>query len=160
MKHLFKIASIILPMVLLSSCGGAKNYPYEGETIELEKPLKIEIQSISQGHAWLTGDDLNTFFDKYLKDIKFLKTEGRDLNTFFDKYLKDIKFLKTEGRFHGSGAVLLWYEDRNIGLIVGCTNYGLLYIEDLENMKFYAALEEINFENFNSDLFYYFDKNI
>lgn len=139
MKHLFKIASIILPMVLLSSCGGAKNYPYEGETIELEKPLKIEIQSISQGHAWLTGDDLNTFFDKYLKDIKFLKTEGR---------------------FHGSGAVLLWYEDRNIGLIVGCTNYGLLYIEDLENMKFYAALEEINFENFNSDLFYYFDKNI
>ena len=139
MKHLFKIASLILPMVLLSSCGGAKNYPYEGETIELEKPLKIEIQSISQGHAWLTGDDLNTFFDKYLKDIKFLKTEGR---------------------FHGSGAVLLWYEDRNIGLIVGCTNYGLLYIEDLENMKFYAALEEINFENFNSDLFYYFDKNI
>ncbi len=139
MKHLFKIASLILPMLLLSSCGGAKNYPYEGETIELEKPLKIEIQSISQGHAWLTGDDLNTFFDKYLKDIKFLKTEGR---------------------FHGSGAVLLWYEDRNIGLIVGCTNYGLLYIEDLENMKFYAALEEINFENFNSDLFYYFDKNI
>lgn len=139
MKHLFKIASLILPILLLSSCGGAKNYPYEGETIELEKPLKIEIQSISQGHAWLTGDDLNTFFDKYLKDIKFLKTEGR---------------------FHGSGAVLLWYEDRNIGLIVGCTNYGLLYIEDLENMKFYAALEEINFENFNSDLFYYFDKNI
>ena len=139
MKHLFKIASLILHMLLLSSCGGAKNYPYEGETIELEKPLKIEIQSISQGHAWLTGDDLNTFFDKYLKDIKFLKTEGR---------------------FHGSGAVLLWYEDRNIGLIVGCTNYGLLYIEDLENMKFYAALEEINFENFNSDLFYYFDKNI
>lgn len=139
MKHLFKIASLILPMLLLSSCGGAKNYQYEGETIELEKPLKIEIQSISQGHAWLTGDDLNTFFDKYLKDIKFLKTEGR---------------------FHGSGAVLLWYEDRNIGLIVGCTNYGLLYIEDLENMKFYAALEEINFENFNSDLFYYFDKNI
>ena len=139
MKHLFKIASLILPMLLLSSCSGAKNYPYEGETIELEKPLKIEIQSISQGHAWLTGDDLNTFFDKYLKDIKFLKTEGR---------------------FHGSGAVLLWYEDRNIGLIVGCTNYGLLYIEDLENMKFYAALEEINFENFNSDLFYYFDKNI
>lgn len=139
MKHLFKIASLILPMLLLSSCGGAKNYPYEGETIELEKPLKIEIQSISQGHAWLTGDDLNTFFDKYLKDIKFLKTEGR---------------------FHGSGAVLLWYEDRNIGLIVGCTNYGLLYIEDLENMKFYAALEEINFEDFESDLFYYFDKNI
>lgn len=139
MKHLFKIASLILPMLLLSSCGGAKNYPYEGETIELEKPLKIEIQSISQGHAWLTGDDLNTFFDKYLKDIKFLKTEGR---------------------FHGSGAVLLWYEDRNIGLIVGCTNYGLLYIEDLENMKFYAALEEINFEDFESDIIYYFDKNI
>ena len=33
MKHLFKIASLILPMLLLSSCGGAKNYPYEGETI-------------------------------------------------------------------------------------------------------------------------------
>ena len=139
MKHLFKIASLILPMLLLSSCGGAKNYPYEGETIELEKPLKIEIQSISQGHAWVTGDDLNTFFDKYLKDIKFLETEGR---------------------FHGSGAVLLWYEDRNIGLIVGCTNYGLLYIEDLENMKFYAALEEINYEDFESDIIYYFDKNI
>ena len=139
MKHLFKIASIILPTVLLSSCGGAKNYPYEGETIELEKPLKIEIQSKSQGVAWLTGDDLNTFFDKYFKDIRFLETEGR---------------------FHGSGGVLLWYEDRKIGLTVGCTNYGLLYIEDLLNMKFYAALEEINYEDFESDIIYYFDKNI
>ena len=139
MKHLVKIASIILPTVLLSSCGGAKNYPYEGETIELEKPLKIEIQSKSQGVAWLTGDDLNTFFDKYFKDIRFLETEGR---------------------FHGSGGVLLWYEDRKIGLTVGCTNYGLLYIEDLLNMKFYAALEEINYEDFESDIIYYFDKNI
>ena len=139
MKHLFKIASLILPTLLLSSCGGAKNYPYEGETTKLEKPLKIEIQSKSQGVAWLTGDDLNTFFDKYFKDIKFLETEGR---------------------FHGSGGVLLWYEDRKIGLTVGCTNYGLLYIEDLLNMKFYAALEEINYEDFESDIIYYFDKNI
>ena len=141
MKHLVKIASIILPTVLLSSCGGAKNYPYEGETIELEKPLKIEIQSIGigPGKVRLTGDDLNTFFDKHFKDIKFLETEGR---------------------FHGSGGVLLWYEDRKIGLTVGCTNYGLLYIEDLLNMKFYAALEEINYEDFESDIIYYFDKNI
>ena len=141
MKHLFKIASLILPMLLLSSCGGAKNYPYEGETIELEKPLKIEIQSIGigPGKVRLTGDDLNTFFDKYFEDIKFLKTEGR---------------------FVGSSAVLLWYEDRDIGLTVGCTNYGLLYIEDFANMKFYAALKEINYEDFESDIIYYFDKNI
>ena len=139
MKHLFKIESLILPMLLLSSCGGAKNYPYEGETTKLEKPLKIEIQSKSQGVAWLTGDDLNSFYDKYLKNIKFLETEGR---------------------FHGSSAVLLWYEDRDIGLTVGCTNYGLLFIEDLEYRKFYAALEEINYGDFESDIIYYFDKNI
>lgn len=29
MKHLFKIALLILPVTLLSSCGGVKNYPYE-----------------------------------------------------------------------------------------------------------------------------------
>ena len=67
MKHLFKIALLILPATLLSSCGGVKNYPYEGETIKLEKPLKIEIQSKSQGVAWLTDDDLNTFFNKYFR---------------------------------------------------------------------------------------------
>ena len=139
MKHLFKIALLILPVTLLSSCGGVKNYPYEGETIKLEKPLKIEIQLKSQGVAWLTNDDLNTFFNKYFKDIEFLETEGR---------------------FFGSSAVLLWYEDRDIGLTVGCTNYGLLFIEDLENMKFYAALEEINYGDFESDIIYYFDKNI
>ena len=139
MKHLFKIALLILPVTLLSSCGGVKNYPYEGETIKLEKPLKIEIQLKSQGVAWLTDDDLNTFFNKYLKNIEFLETEGR---------------------FFGSSAVLLWYEDREIGLIVGCTNYGLLFIEDLEYRKCYAALEEINYGDFESDIIYYFDKNI
>ena len=139
MKHLFKIALLILPVTLLSSCGGVKNYPYEGETIKLEKPLKIEIQLKSQGVAWLTDDDLNTFFNKYFKNIEFLETEGR---------------------FFGSSAVLLWYEDRDIGLTVGCTNYGLLFIEDLEYRKFYAALEEINYGDFESDIIYYFDKNI
>lgn len=139
MKHLFKIALLILPVTLLSSCGGVKNYPYKGEAIKLEKPLKIEIQSKSEGVTWLTGDDLNSFYDKYLKNIKFLETEGR---------------------FFVSSAVLLWYEDRDIGLTVGCTNYGLLYIEDLLNMKFYAALEEINYGDFESDIIYYFDKNI
>lgn len=138
MKINLKTLLLIIPSILLCSCSN-QNYAYEGNVIQLEKPLSIEIFLNGQGAVFLKGEDLNSFYDKYFKNMKFLETSGM---------------------IYGYNNINFWYTDRDIALSVGCTEYGLPFINDLENKKYYGGLESIDYNNFEKDLNYYFDNGI
>lgn len=136
MKKVFKILLLIISSIILSSCSN-QNFTYEGSTITLEKPLTIEIFKNGQGVVWLKDDDLTSFYDKYFEETIFLETESI---------------------IYGSCAVGFRYENNVPNITVGSTDYGLLYIHDLPNKKFYAGVEPIDYLAFEKDVDYYFDK--
>ena len=136
MNKKLKLLFLIVPSVILSSCSN-QSFPYEGNTITLEKPLSIEIFKNGQGVVWLKGDDLNSFYDKYFKETIFLETESI---------------------IYGSCYVGFGYDDDTPDITVGSTDYGLLCIHDIPNKKFYAGVEPIDYTSFEKDVDYYFEK--
>ena len=48
MNKTIKLLFLVIPSIILSSCSN-QNFPYEGNTIPLDKPLSIEIFKNGQG---------------------------------------------------------------------------------------------------------------
>lgn len=100
--------------------------------------MSIEIFKNGQSVVWLEDDDLNSFYDKYFKEAIFLETESI---------------------IYGSCTVGFAYEDETPDITVGSTDYGLLYIHDTPNKKFYTGVEPIDYSTFEKDVDYYYEKN-
>ena len=99
MKKKLLIPLMILPLVLLSSCG-KEEFPYEGNKMSLEKPEKIEI--LNEGIALITLSE-------------------DDFDYSYSTYLKDTTFLETDTILFSVSSVSLWYQDREIPLGISST---------------------------------------
>lgn len=140
MRKILGALFLLIPCMLLASCNEEKNnvdYPYLAEKITLEKPYAFEIEHVVTG-------------DKYLVD--------NTLNEFFEKYLKDREFVETKSQFSGSSQIKIWYEEED-NIYLGTTDYGLLYIKDYGNRKFYAGVEKVNYNDFKNDIATYYERS-
>ena len=130
MKKKLLIPLMILPLVLLSSCG-KEEFTYEGNKMSLEKPEKIEILN--------EGIDLITLSED-------------DFDYFYSTYLKNTTFLETDTILFSVSSVSLWYQDREIPLGVSSTTLGNLYIRDLEKSTNYVSISSVDTNKWNEDI--------
>ena len=140
MKKILGALFLLIPLVFSVSCNekvSDANYPYLTEKITFEKPYAFEIEHVVTG-------------DKYLVD--------NTLNEFFEKYLKDREFVETKSQFSGSSQIKIWYEEED-NIYLGTTDYGLLYIKDYGNRKFYAGVEKVNYNDFKNDIATYYERS-
>ena len=93
MKLLNKSCLLILPLLLLTSCEN-KVFSLTAEELYLPEPSKISFTLNESTECTLNEDDTLTFYQKYLKDLKFEKNDDIFYYVFtfeyyynFDQYL-------------------------------------------------------------------------
>ncbi len=88
MKLLKKSCLLILPLMLLTSCEN-KVFSLTAEELYLPEPTKISFTSSESTECELTDDDTLTFYQKYLKDLKFEKNDNIFFYVFTFQYYYD-----------------------------------------------------------------------
>ena len=88
MKLFKKSYLLILPLMLLTSCE-KRVFSLSAEELYLPEPTKIAFRNDGSAECELIEDDALTFYQKYLKDLKFEKNRDIFLNVFSFEYYYD-----------------------------------------------------------------------
>ena len=88
MKLLKKSYLLILPLMLLTSCE-KRVFSLTAEETYLPEPTKISFTTSESTECELTDDDTLTFYQKYLKDLKFEKNDNIFFYVFTFQYYYD-----------------------------------------------------------------------
>ena len=88
MKLLKKSCLLILPLMLLTSCEN-KVFSLTAEELYLPEPTKIAFTTGESTQRKLNDDDTLTFYQKYLKDLKFEKNDNIFFYVFTFQYYYD-----------------------------------------------------------------------
>ena len=88
MKLLKKSYLLILPLMLLTSCEN-RVFSLTAEETYLPEPTKIAFTTGESTQRQLNDDDTLTFYQKYLKDLKFEKNDNIFFNVFTFQYYYD-----------------------------------------------------------------------
>lgn len=88
MKLLKKLYLLILPLMLLTSCE-KRVFSLTAEETYLPEPTKISFTTSESTECELTDDDTLTFYQKYLKDLKFEKNDNIFFYVFTFQYYYD-----------------------------------------------------------------------
>ena len=96
MKLLKKSYLLILPLMLLTSCE-KRVFSLTAEETYLPEPTKISFTTSESTECELTDDDTLTFYQKYLKDLKFEKNDNIFFYVFTFQYY--LKFEKNDNIF-------------------------------------------------------------
>ena len=88
MKLLKKSCLLILPLMLLTSCEN-KVFSLSAEELYLPEPTKIAFTLNESTECALNEDDTLTFYQKYLKDLKFEKNDNIFFYVFTFQYYYD-----------------------------------------------------------------------
>ena len=144
MKLLKKSYLLILPLMLLTSCEN-KVFSLSAEELYLPEPTKIAFTLNESTECALNEDDTLTFYQKYLKDLKFEKNSDIFLNVFSFEYYYDFdeypyREVPLELRLGNFNYICLVYEHFGLHYWYVCTE-PVPYLEMMDFLETHALVK-------------------